>query len=78
MSGGHKKAATQRARGKYSNYKASGRREQNKASRITTSIMRSGRPTETARKVIEKHPNAAVKDHVRNRLKEGKVTVENR
>ena len=75
MSGGHKKAATQRARGKYSNYKASGRREQNKASRIAKNIMQSRKPAETAQKVVDKHPNAAVRDHVRNRLKERKVTV---
>jgi len=55
MAGGKKKAARQKQRNKYGNYRDRGHREKNKARRIVASILSSANPGETAGKVLDRY-----------------------
>ena len=72
---GPRKAATRRARGKYSGYRTSGRREEHKATRIVRNILKSGDPARTARKVVDAYPHADVKSRIKRKLQEKKISI---
>ena len=76
MSGGQIKAATQRARGKYTGYRASGKREEHKANRIVRNILKSRDPAKTAKKVIEAYPRGDVRSRVKRKLQERNIVVQ--